>query len=111
MIVRKFSHHFIRRWVEWRGEMPCIDSVSRLIEGAQQLRPQLTLLQRGSDGMCREYTVLAEFWNDSEGAILRVDERNGTAVTLICAGRRKQFRRAKAMRDSTTETQRPQRNA
>ena len=95
MFIRHFSQHFVQRWVEWRGHMPNIEEVNALIDGGQQTRPQLKLLQRcGQEGL-KEYLLLAEFWKDEAGVIVRVDEYEATAVTLICAGRKKQFRRVR----------------
>ena len=94
MIVRRFSQHFVERFVCWRGEMPSIEAVNGLIESGQQLRPQVELLQRTKGGLKR-YTLLAEYWNDEAGVVLRVDEAAEIAVTLISAGRKKQFRRAR----------------
>ncbi len=92
--MRTFSRHFVQRWMQWCGEMPCIEAVNKIIDAAQQLRPQVTLLQPRLDGTMRQYILLAEFWNDEEGVIVRVDEMTAKAVTLICAGRVKAFRRA-----------------
>jgi hypothetical protein len=94
MIVRSFTHHFVERFVCWRGEMPSIEAVNGLIESGQQLRPQVELFQRTPEGL-RRFTILAEYWNDEAGVILRVDESSETAVTLISAGRKKVFRRAR----------------
>ena len=92
MRVRTFSRHFVQRWVAWCGEMPCIEAVNKIVDAAQQLRPQINLLQERPNGTHRQYTLLAEFWNDEEGVIVRVDEKTAKAVTLICAGRVKAFR-------------------
>ncbi len=92
MIVRKFSKHFVQRWVEWCGELPSIEDVNRLIETGQQLRPQLRLCQWNRQELL-PYLLLAEFWNDEAGVILRVDEALHQAVTLIWSGRRKTYRR------------------
>jgi hypothetical protein len=100
VLVRRFSSHFVERWVQWCGRFPSIEEVNLLIQGAQQLRPQVDLLQRGSDGTLMPYKLLAEFWNDAEGIVIRVDECVEKAVTLIWAGRKKSFRRASgAMRN------------
>lgn len=96
MRVRTFSRHFVERWMQWCGDSPCIEVVNKIIDAAQQLRPQMSLLQERSNGTFRQYTLLAEFWNDEEGVIVRVDEMSAKAVTLICAGRVKAFRRAKS---------------
>ncbi|MEM5789272.1 MAG: hypothetical protein AAGU11_18315 [Syntrophobacteraceae bacterium] len=93
MLVRSFSKHFVQMWVNWRGDFPCVEEVNRLISTGQQLRPQLKLFKRLPDGTYRSYTLLAEFWNHDAGAIIRVDELCGLAVTIIPAGRRKEFRR------------------
>lgn len=97
MIVRSFSMHFVQRYMSWRKEMPSIEAVNALIEGGQQLRPQIKLIQELSDGTSRPYLLLAEYWNHEAGVVLRIDESLGKAVTLICAGRTKEkpFRRAK----------------
>jgi hypothetical protein len=79
--------------MQWCGDSPSIEAVNKIVDAAQQLRPQMSLLQERPNGTLRQYTLLAEFWNDEQGVIVRVDEMTAKAVTLICAGRVKVFRR------------------
>jgi len=103
MLVRTFTRHFVKMWCQWRGGFPDIEEVNRLISEGQQLRPQLLLFKRMPDGTYRDYMLLAEHWNNEAGVVMRIDEANGTAVTIIAAGRRKEFSRYFPTRKRSTE--------
>lgn len=89
MIVCRLSHHFRRRWAARVGWDPCLETVNRLLEEAVRVRGCVKLYRRvrpAGPNRPAKYAplkLLAEYWHNRLGVILRVDEAAKTAVTVI----------------------------
>jgi len=81
--VTRLSQHFIERWKARVGAAPTVEGVNRIISGSLKIRHQKRLWETMHCGGIRPFVQLAEYWNHRIGIILKIDERDGTAVTVI----------------------------
>ncbi|MEN6439451.1 MAG: hypothetical protein ABFD97_12830 [Syntrophobacter sp.] len=81
-VVRQLSRHFVQRWTQRVGAAPSVEGVNRIIEKSSQIRDQDRFIKEVA-GQRRVIIQLAEYWYHPGGLIIKVDERNGMAVTVI----------------------------
>ncbi|HOV88234.1 MAG TPA: hypothetical protein PLM79_17900 [Syntrophobacteraceae bacterium] len=90
MMIMHLSKHFRQRWRARvsLGDPPCLDEVNEILRRSVRIRNQIRLWKmRGRKFV--PHRVLAEYWYHPGGLILKIDETNRTAVTVItAAGRR-----------------------
>lgn len=82
MIVEILSNHFRHRWRRRVGGEPCLHEVNDLLARGTRLRNQRKLY-RLIRGRYRPTKILAEYFHDGCGLLIRVDEDRKTAVTVI----------------------------
>ena len=82
MKVIRFSKHFVERWVQRKGTLPCIDDVNAMIEASLRIIKQRSLWER-IGGTMIQHQELSHYWCHSAGVILLVDDYAGRAVTVI----------------------------
>jgi hypothetical protein len=80
--VIRFSKHFVARWAERKGSLPCIDDVNAILAGSLRIIKQRSLWESVGGVMIRHNEV-SHYWCHSAGVILLVDDQTGTAVTVI----------------------------
>ncbi len=81
MVVQTLTKHFQNRWIERCGYRPVLDEVNKILESAQKIRAQKEV--RESKWLYRKWKILAEYWHNELGLIVRVDEERKRAVTVI----------------------------
>lgn len=85
MIVRVISDHFARRWRKrLRCACPEIRELNSLLCASKKIRNQMTLYKRPrGKSRLKIHKILAEWYHDGHGILIRVDMSNGKAVTVI----------------------------
>ena len=82
VIVSRLSRHFVQRWTQRVGAAPSVEGVNRIIAESCQIRDQDRFVKEVGGGT-KVIIQLAEYWYHRGGMIIKVDERDGTAVTVI----------------------------
>ena len=83
-VVDRLTWHFIERWRERAGVPPSLEDVNRMIDERLKIRHQMTVYRLRRGGF-EPYKMLAEYWNNRLGIIIKVDEDVACAVTVITA--------------------------
>jgi len=81
--VIRFSRHFVARWVLRKGGFPSIEEVNAILARSLRIIKQRSLWERVADGVMIRHAELSHYWCHAAGVILLVDDRTGTAVTVI----------------------------
>ena len=81
--VLRFSRHFVQRWAERKGGLPSIEEVNDILARSLRVIKQRSLWERVADGVMIRHGELSHYWCHAAGVILLVDDRTGTAVTII----------------------------
>ncbi len=78
----RLSKHFCERWEERvKKPVPSAEELCEIIDGAVFLQRCLNLYT--ARGISKR--ILAAYWVPDQSLILKIDEKNGTAVTVITA--------------------------
>ena len=83
-VVVVLIRHFLERWEKRVGLVPSLDVVNQMLHDSVKLRSQMLVYRRSYRGF-RPYKMLAEYWHNSGGLIIKVDEDLRCAVTVIAA--------------------------
>jgi hypothetical protein len=81
--VLRFSRHFVARWAERKKSLPSLEEVNGILARSLRIVKQRILWERVADGVMVRHPELSHYWCHAAGVILLVDDRSGTAVTVI----------------------------
>jgi len=82
--IVRMTRHFVERWKQRVGIEPTVEWINRIIVEGHRIRRGKILWKALSDpGKYVPIKLLTEYWSPSMNVIIRVDEDNACAVTVI----------------------------
>lgn len=80
--VVHITRHFNERWKQFVGTVPSLEGLNEIVAESSKLRGNMNVFRHDGRGLVH-VKLLAEYWNHRIGVIIKVDEQNGHAVTII----------------------------